>query len=123
MLLEKVKKSILRFTIANASFKEDHDGLFKQDPYIEVHYLDQNYFTTSVKENAGKFATWNEKFDLDLAHVKRHPHETIQFMAYDLDLIGSDFLGQTVGIRPYNLFNITKKEPVAERWYNLYGKT
>ena len=57
------KKSMLLVVIKEASFKKDADTFGKQDPYIKFKYQGVTC-QTDVKDDAGKFAKWDETFQL-----------------------------------------------------------
>lgn len=57
------KKCFIELNIMEATFLEDSDFFGKQDPFIKFKYRDQFYQTT-VKDDAGKHAVWKEKFKL-----------------------------------------------------------
>ena len=56
--------SKLILTIVRATFVKNHDTFKNQDPYFKFKYNGKQ-FKTSVKNNAGKAATWEESFTLE----------------------------------------------------------
>lgn len=50
-------------TVVDASFLKDADFIGKQDPFVAFKYRGMEIKTT-VKDDAGKYAKWNEKFEL-----------------------------------------------------------
>jgi len=54
----------IELTIKSAKFYEDADAWGKQDPFIQFKYMGK-LNKTSVKDDAGKKAKWNEKFILE----------------------------------------------------------
>ena len=57
------KKCTVVVTIVEATFLKDADVFGKQDPFIRFTYAGGT-LQTSVAEDAGKHAVWNEKFTL-----------------------------------------------------------
>ena len=56
-------KTIFLYVISG-KFTTNQDWFGDQDPYVKFEYNGVKY-KTSVKSDAGKSATWNEKFKLD----------------------------------------------------------
>jgi hypothetical protein len=54
-------------SILEANFKEDADLIGKQDPYLQFEY-NGNTLKTKVQENAGKFAEFDDVFELADIH-------------------------------------------------------
>jgi hypothetical protein len=50
--------------------------------------------STTVKDDAGKFAQWNEKFVLKNVMKSIKHNEPLILQAYDKDPIGADHLGE-----------------------------
>lgn len=57
------QRCYLQLTINKATFLKDADIFGNQDPYIEWQFNGQT-MQTSVKDDAGKSATWDEQFKL-----------------------------------------------------------
>jgi len=72
------KKSILKIIIKEASFLKDSDFFGKQDPYIKFKYNNVDLQTT-VKDDAGKQAKWDETFMLPNVYTKAKNNETLEF--------------------------------------------
>jgi len=75
------------------------DTFGDQDPYVRFKY-GKGYIETTVKYKAGKYAKWNEKFELN--NVKRWIENADKFEleAMEKDIGSSDFLGS---IKPIEL--------------------
>jgi Ca2+-dependent lipid-binding protein len=86
------KRSMLRVVIKSATFLRDADMVGKQDPYITFKYKDKE-LRTSVKDGAGKQATWDETFQLP--SIKHESVHQLVFKAFDKDMASSDLLGTT----------------------------
>ena len=112
------KKCILEVTILEASFLKDADFLGKQDPYIAFNYQGKQMQTT-VKEDAGKFAKWNERLQLNNIQKSIKNNETLVLEAYDKDPVGSDFLGS---IQPMFFTNLEQYEGRAVHNVDLLDK-
>jgi len=61
---------------------------------------EKKVFTTSVRKNAGKFAEWNESYDLDFKSFSSERGQLIFMKAYDKDPLRNDYIGKTEPI-PY----------------------
>lgn len=57
----------LVLTIIEATYLKDADMFGKQDPLIKFKHHGRE-FKTTVKDDAGKHAVWNEKFNLEDMH-------------------------------------------------------
>jgi len=88
------KKSLLKIIIKEATFLKDSDMFGKQDPYIKFKYNNLELQTT-VKDEAGKKAKWDETFMLPNVYTNVKNRQTLQFEAFDKDIASSDFLGTT----------------------------
>lgn len=86
------KKCKLVINIIDASFLKNADTFGDQDPYVKFKY-GRGTFETTVKYKAGKYAKWNEKFEL--TNVKRwvENEEKLELEAMEKDVGSSDFLG------------------------------
>ena len=86
------KKSKLIVNVIEASFLKNADTFGDQDPYIKFKY-GRGTFETTVKYKAGKYAKWNEKFEL--IDVKRWVDngDCLELEAMEKDIGSSDFLG------------------------------
>ena len=75
------------------------DTFGDQDPYVRFKY-GKGYIETTVKYKAGKYAKWNEKFELN--NVKRwiENGDKFELEAMEQDIGSSDFLGS---IKPIEL--------------------
>lgn len=58
------KKCKLIVNIIDATFLKNADTFGDQDPFIKFKY-GRSYLETTVKYKAGKYAKWNEKFELN----------------------------------------------------------
>ena len=45
------------------------NGSSQQDPFIELYYKNQKMFTTSVKDESGAQAKWDEYIDFDYDNI------------------------------------------------------
>lgn len=50
-------------------------------------------FKTTVKDDAGKYAKWNEKFELKVVEKAVLKNEQFVLSTYDKDPVGADWLG------------------------------
>lgn len=57
------RNCILRIIVHNAKFFKDNDTFGKQDPFAQFMY-DNAYVKTSVVDDGGLEASWEESFDL-----------------------------------------------------------
>ena len=90
------KKCKLDVTIIDATFLKDADMFGKQDPFIKFKY-GRGEFATTVKDDAGKYAEWNEKFTL--SSIEKWLDNDLVLEAMEKDLASSDFLGSTKPIK------------------------
>ena len=98
----------------------------KNDAYVELSFNNELVFTTSVKEEAGLQAEWDEHYDFDhdvvLSKGYQH-HAVFKMIAFDKDTIGSDFLGQSNSIAAYWLLkNLSDHDNQTKVTMNLYGE-
>lgn len=84
-------KCKLQLTINKATFLKDADIFGNQDPYIEWQFNGQTMQTT-VKDDAGKSATWDETFTLDNVLEPVLNGEELTFTAWDEDNVSNDLL-------------------------------
>jgi hypothetical protein len=80
---------------------KDADLMGKQDPYIKWKY-GRGEFQTTVKDDAGKYARWDESFSLN--GIIRYLDQSLELNAYEKDLASSDFLGK---IKPISYKSLT----------------
>ncbi|KAI9193717.1 C2 domain-containing protein [Polychytrium aggregatum] len=81
---------ILKVTVLEAKNLKSEDLLGKNDPYV-VLWVDPNHKQkTSVKNQAGAHATWNEQFSFA---VNQDDHKTLHLTVLDQDLIHDDKIG------------------------------
>ena len=85
-----MSQHLLELKIISATFLVDLDTFKDQDPYIWFKFAGTEY-QTSVKNDAGKAAEWNETFKLQYEGESAE----LQLFAYDKDMIGSDFIGSS----------------------------
>lgn len=89
----------LILTIIEATYLKDADMFGKQDPLVKFKHQGRE-FSTTVKDDAGKHAVWNEKFELE--DMKKSQNQNFTLVSYDEDTGGIlEFLGETPKI-PYS---------------------
>lgn len=111
-------KCKLLLTIMSGTWFADADLFGKQDPYVEWAY-GNNKMQTTVKDEAGKEATWDEKFTLKNIREQILNGEELVLNTYDEDLVMHDFLGAARPI-PWQDFCFDEKEKVTT--VDLYDK-
>lgn len=92
------KKCKLEITIIEAKFLKDSDMFGKQDPYIVFKY-GRSQRQTTVAEDAGKHAIFNEKFELSNVLAEVEKDGELIFDAMEKDVGSSDLLGSTAPIK------------------------
>ena len=90
----------MELTIVSAKFLIDLEFFGHQDPYIEFKYGGEE-FTTTVKEEAGKYAEFNEDFRLH--KVKEFVWDKLTFMAKDADVKGFKLIGTSEPLHMYDV--------------------
>ena len=89
------KKSLLKVIVHEASFLKDGGDLIgKQDPFIRFKYDGKDY-DTDVKDDAGKYAKWDETFQFPNILQRVKAGDQLIFEAYDKDIGSSDLLCKT----------------------------
>ena len=87
------KKCTLEIKIVDATFLKDADLFGKHDRYIKFAY-GRGTFETTVKDDAGKYALWNETFTLGNIAAQVQAGGSLVLEAFEKDLASSDFLGR-----------------------------
>ena len=87
------KKCTLTIKIIDATFLKDADTFGKQDPYMKFEY-GRGALETTVKDDAGKYALWNEQFVLHGVNREVEANKGLILEAYEKDVASSDFLGR-----------------------------
>lgn len=105
-------------TIVDASFLKDADFIGKQDPFVAFKYRGMEIKTT-VKDNAGKYAQWNEKFDLNYIEKAIFKGEDLILSAYDKDPVGADWLG---AIKPMSLKSLSEYQGRVKHSVDILDK-
>ena len=86
------KKSLFKIIVHQANFLKDTGDLIgKQDPFIRFKY-EGNIMETDVKNDAGKFAKWDETFQFPNIALQVRNEEQLIFEAYDSDVVSSELL-------------------------------
>lgn len=84
----------LEVKISEATFLKDEDALGKQDPFVQFSY-DGFAFRTSVKDDAGLHAAFNETFLLENVEGVVKAGQDLVMEAMDSDVgSGDDLLGK-----------------------------
>ena len=99
-------------------------GVFrgKQDPYIKLEAFNKTEKTT-VKDDAGKAATWNESFDFTYDTVLLNMHQEYKLTALDSDgklSTGDDVIGTSNSFKVSQLLLNLGEEPIIKTYY-LYN--
>ena len=110
------KKCKLDVTIIDATFLKDADMFGKQDPYIKFKY-GRGEFATTVKDDAGKYAKWNEKFTL--SSIEKWHDSDFVLEAMEKDLASSDFLGS---IKPIKFRELTSWEGLVKHDLKMFDE-
>ena len=87
-------KCKLILTIIEGTWFKDADLFGKQDPYVQWMYGKEK-MQSSVKDEAGKEAKWEEKFVLENIREQILNGEEMVLNTYDEDVVFHDFLGGT----------------------------
>ena len=96
---------VLRITIVEGTWIQDADIFGKQDPLIQFTHNGVE-FKTTIKDDAGKHAIWNEKFDLSgLDEAVKVP--PLVLGSYDDDPAGVELLGSVRPIEYRELLETT----------------
>jgi len=85
----------IKLIILDAKFLKDADTWGKQDPFIQFTY-DGRSMKTTVKDDAGKAAEWNEEFLLEDIAKELAAGGKLRLEALDEDTMSNDWLGATL---------------------------
>lgn len=85
-------KCYLELTILDGEWFADADFLGQQDPYIQWLY-GKDIMKTSVKDDAGKKAEWNETFKLENVREQILNGEEMKLDSFDEDILIHDYIG------------------------------
>lgn len=110
------KKCKLHVKIIDATFLKDGDTFGKQDPYIKWKY-GRGEFQTTVKDDAGLYARWDESFCLN--GIIRNVDQMLELEAWEKDLASSDFLGK---MKPISLKELTDFTGLKRHDVELFDK-
>ncbi|KAI8814230.1 C2 domain-containing protein [Cladochytrium replicatum] len=102
---------ILSVAVVEARNLLGKDTIGKNDPYVEVYVDKHKMHRTSVANNAGSNAIWNEKLTLAV-----DGETTLHVRVMDKDVVDSDKIGSVT----INLHDIAKAG-LVEGWYKLRG--
>ena len=83
----------LRLLIGEAKFLKDADTFGKQDPFMQFKY-DGKEIRTTVKDDAGKHAIFNEEFILENMEKAVKGNQSLVLESFDKDPTGVDWLGE-----------------------------
>lgn len=111
-------KCRLELTIVAGTWFKDADMFGKQDPYVQWMYGKEK-MQTSVKDEAGKEAQWDEKFVLKNIREQILNGEELVFSTFDEDVLIHDFIG---GSRPIPWQDFCFNEKEKETMVDLYDK-
>jgi len=111
-------KCKLILTIVSGTWLADADLFGKQDPYVQWTF-GKSIVKTTVKDEAGKEATWDEKFTLNNIKGQILNGEELVLNSYDEDLLIHDFLG---GSRPIPWQDFCFDETEKTMTVDLYDK-
>jgi Ca2+-dependent lipid-binding protein len=78
------KAGVLYITVKKANLTHDTELMGKMDPFV-VLKVGKFQQQTSIKENAGKIAEWNEKFEFTARHG-----DTLEIHVLDKEDVGAD---------------------------------
>jgi hypothetical protein len=93
----------------------------KQDPYVKFEAFNEIKKTT-VKNNAGKEAKWNECFDFPYDTVLQNLDQDYKITALDKDLgKKDDVIGTSNNFKVSQLLIVLGEEPITKRFY-LYNE-
>ena len=85
-------KCYLELTILDGEWFADADTFGQQDPYIQWQY-GKTIMKTSVKDDAGKKAEWNETFKLENIREQILNGEEMKLDSFDEDILVHDYIG------------------------------
>ena len=106
----------LQLTINKATFLKDADIFGNQDPYIEWK-LNGETMQTTVKDDAGKSATWDETFVLENVYEAVLNGDELTFTAWDEDNVQNDLLCEA---RPKLFQDLVTNEMTQNHCVDLY---
>lgn len=112
------KKCMVELTVIEASFLKDADTFGKQDPYIVFKY-GRGTKSTTVAEDAGKHAVFNEKFTLSNINREVEKEATLVLEAMEKDIASSDLLGTTA---PLNWCDLCSFEGLLKHNMDIFDK-
>ena len=112
------KKCKMIVNVIDATFNKNSDLFGNQDPYVRFKY-GRGSFETTVKYKAGKYAKWNEKFELNNINRWIENGDSLELEAMEKDVGSSDFLG---GSKPLELKGLAASEGVARHDMELFDE-
>ena len=81
----------IEITIISATYLINLDIGKAQDPYVWFNFNGVDHQTT-VKDEAGLAAEWNEKFNIQF---NKGDKSDLHFMSFDKDMLSSDLIGKS----------------------------